>query len=91
MNGKEAYEMFAANPDNYDAILMDIQMPVLDGVEAAKLIRALDKDVPIIALTANVFKEDVEKYFEIGMSDHIGKPLDFDLTIKLLSKYLHRT
>lgn len=91
VNGKEAYEMFAANPDNYDAILMDIQMPVLDGVEAAKLIRALDKDVPIIALTANVFKEDVEKYFEIGMSDHIGKPLDFDLTIKLLSKYLHRT
>jgi len=88
LNGREAYEMFAANPDMYDLILMDIQMPVVDGVEATKMIRTLDKKVPIIALTANVFKEDVEKYLEIGISDHIGKPLDYDLTLKMLEKYL---
>jgi signal transduction histidine kinase len=87
-NGKEAYEMFSANPDAYDLILMDIQMPVMDGVEATKLIRKQDSEVPIIALTANVFTEDVEKYLESGLNDHIGKPLDYDLTIEILKKYL---
>ncbi|MDL2322304.1 response regulator, partial [Desulfosarcina sp. OttesenSCG-928-B08] len=89
VNGKAAYERFAANPAAYDLILMDIQMPVLDGVEATKLIRMIDKDVPIIALTANVFTEDVEHYLEIGITGHIGKPLDYDLTLDMLGKYLH--
>ena len=67
-NGKEAYDMFAANPGQYDLILMDIQMPVMDGVEATRLIRELDRDVPIVALTANVFQDDVEKYLETGIN-----------------------
>lgn len=89
VNGREAYEMFVAHPDKYDLILMDIQMPVMDGVDAAKLIRTIDKEVPIIALTANVLKEDVGKYLETGINNHIGKPLDYRLTIKMLSEYLH--
>ncbi|QQO07781.1 ATP-binding protein [Breznakiella homolactica] len=88
VNGEEAYKMFAADPGLYDLILMDIQMPVMDGVEATKLIRAVNKDVPIIALTANVFKEDVEKYLESGINGHIGKPLDYGLTMEILEKYL---
>lgn len=87
-NGKAAYEMFAADPNKYDLILMDIQMPVMDGVEATKRIRELDQEVPIIALTANVFKEEVEKYIENGMNSHIGKPLDYNQTLEILEKYL---
>lgn len=88
LNGKEAYEMFAANPERYDLILMDIQMPVMDGIEATKLIRLLDKDVPIVALTANVFKDDVKKYIESGINSHIGKPLNYVLMMGMLEKYL---
>ena len=88
VNGKEAYEMVAANPGKYDLILMDIQMPVMDGVESTKLIRTLDKDIPVIALTANVFKEDVEMYLQNGINSHIGKPLDYGLTMEILETYL---
>lgn len=88
VNGKEAYEMFTASPGRYDLILMDIQMPVMDGVEATKLIRELNKSVPIIALTANVFEEDVRRYIESGINRHIGKPLDYGLMMEMLEEYL---
>jgi PAS domain S-box-containing protein len=92
VNGAEAVRRFADAPDRYDAILMDIQMPELDGIEATKQIRALGiskaESVPIIAMTANVFKEDVENCIEAGMNDHVGKPLNFDEVFDKLRKYL---
>jgi len=91
-NGAQAVEMFKAAPDRYDIILMDVQMPEIDGYDATRAIRALDisraKTIPIIAITANVFREDVEKCLEAGMNGHIGKPLDFDEVIITLEKYL---
>jgi CheY-like chemotaxis protein len=91
-NGKEAVRMFGEAPDKYDMIFMDVQMPEMDGYEATRKIRSLDipgaKDIPIIAMTANVFREDVEKCLEAGMNDHVGKPIDFDEVIKILCKYL---
>jgi len=81
-NGKKAVEMFSAAPEKYDMIFMDIQMPEMNGYEAARAIRSLDlpnaETVPIIAMTANVFKEDVQKCFEAGMNKHLGKPLMID-------------
>jgi signal transduction histidine kinase/CheY-like chemotaxis protein len=92
INGVEAVEMFGSNPKRYDLILMDIQMPEMSGEEAAIRIRAMDdsraKKIPIIAMTANVFKEDIEKYRSIGIDDHIGKPLDFDEVITKLKRFL---
>ena len=74
--------MFKAAPGRYDAIFMDVQMPEMDGYEATRAIRALDTQeaasVPIIAMTANVFKEDVEKCLAAGMNNHVGKPLNFE-------------
>ena len=91
-NGKEALAMYAAAPALYDLIFMDIQMPEMDGYEAARRIRALpavrEKALPIIAFTANVFKDDVEQCFAAGMDDHIGKPLDMDEVYAKLRKYL---
>ncbi|GHV69816.1 hypothetical protein AGMMS49928_14070 [Spirochaetia bacterium] len=94
-NGREAVEMFCSAPEKYDMIFMDIQMPEMDGYEATRKIRALDnpraKKIPIIAMTANVFREDVEQCLAAGMNDHVGKPLDFDEVMKKLREYLHRT
>ncbi|MCL2721772.1 MAG: response regulator [Treponema sp.] len=91
-NGLKAVEMFEKSPDSYDLILMDVQMPEIDGYEATRRIRALPhpkaKTIPIVAMTANVFREDVEKCFEAGMNDHIGKPIDIEEFISLLQKYL---
>ena len=79
-NGAEAVRMFEEAPDKYDAIFMDVQMPEMDGYEATRLIRCMDvpqaKNIPIIAMTANVFKEDIEKCLKVGMNSHVGKPLD---------------
>jgi CheY-like chemotaxis protein len=92
-NGLEALEMTKAAPDKYDVILMDVQMPKMDGLEATRRIRAMNeqrlKDIPIIAMTAHVFKSDIEECLAAGMNDHIGKPLDIDDVIKKLSKYLY--
>ena len=91
-NGREAIDMFAANPGKYDIIFMDMHMPEVDGLEATRQIRALEAPqgsrVPIIAMTANVFREDIEKCMEAGMDDHIGKPIDFDILYAKLKKYL---
>ena len=91
-NGVYALDMFSGAPDKYDMIFMDIQMPEMDGYEATQRIRALDipraKTIPIIAMTANVFREDIEKCLDAGMDDHVGKPLDFDEVIEQLQKYL---
>ena len=91
-NGKEAIDKFSMNYDNYNLILMDIQMPEMDGLEASRAIRNMDnpkaKSIPIVAMTANAFKEDVEKCKDAGMNDHIRKPIDFDVLIKTLMKYM---
>ena len=91
-NGLQALKMFEDLPDKYDMIFMDIQMPEMDGYEATRRIRALGapqaKVVPIIAMTANVFREDIEKSMDAGMNGHIGKPIDFDDVLKELRKYL---
>ncbi|MDR1699667.1 MAG: response regulator [Lachnoclostridium sp.] len=91
-NGKQAYEMIKKNPDRYHLVFMDIQMPVMDGLEATKRIRELSipqcKEIPIIAMTANVFREDIDKYLKIGMNDHIGKPIDIGDIIQKIRKYI---
>jgi signal transduction histidine kinase/CheY-like chemotaxis protein len=91
-NGAEAVEMFGAAPARYDMIFMDVQMPEMDGYTATRHIRAAGlpgaKSVPIIAMTANVFREDVEKCLEAGMNDHVGKPLDFNEVLDKLRRYL---
>ncbi len=81
VNGKEAVEVFAASkPHTYDAVIMDVMMPVMDGYEATKEIRAMNRidalSVPIIAMTANTFAEDIAHCKEVGMNAHIPKPLD---------------
>jgi len=91
-NGKEALDMFEAAPEKYELIFMDMQMPEMDGLEATRRIRALDvpyaKTVPIIALTANAFREDVIKCLDAGMNGHLGKPLEFDAVLSKLRSYL---
>jgi PAS domain S-box-containing protein len=92
VNGLEAVRMFEADPRSFDLILMDVQMPQMDGLEATRRIRALDepwaKEVPIIATTANVFKEDIDRCLAAGMNDHVGKPLDFQEVLRKLREYL---
>ncbi|QFR48845.1 PAS domain S-box protein [Sulfurimonas lithotrophica] len=84
-DGKEAVEEF--NKDTYDLILMDITMPNMDGIEATKIIREYS-DIPIIALTANSMKDDIEYYFEMGMNSFVPKPIKVELLGEELSKYL---
>jgi CheY-like chemotaxis protein len=91
-NGVEAVRMFSRAPAQYDLIFMDVQMPEMDGYDATQRIRSLDnpkaKTVPIIAMTANVFKEDIEKCLASGMNSHVGKPLDFREVMNRLHSYL---
>jgi len=86
-NGKYAVEIFKENAAQYDIIFMDIQMPIMDGYTATRQIRALDvppaKSIPILAMTANAFAEDIRKCIDCGMNDHIAKPVDF---VKLIGK-----
>jgi len=107
-NGKAALELYKNSPGKYDLIFMDIQMPVMDGYEATRAIRAFEKgtenisneknasdnagdsrkQIPIIAMTANVFREDVEKCLEEGMNGHIRKPIDLNEMINILIKHI---
>ena len=90
-DGQEAVELFRnSEPGEFDVILMDIMMPVMNGYEATKMIRSLDREdaktIPIIAMTANAFTEDRLKAKEAGMNEHIVKPLDVELLIKVIHK-----
>jgi CheY-like chemotaxis protein len=92
-NGKEAVDLFTKAPDRYNLIFMDINMPEMDGYEASQAIRALEtphaKNIHIIAMTADVFKEDIKKCISAGMNDHISKPIVMkDMYLKL-EKYLN--
>ena len=91
-NGHEVLELFTSSPEKYDLILMDINMPEMDGMEATRRIRTLrtprGAKVPIIAMTANVLMSEVETYLAAGISDHIGKPIDFKLLLSKLYRYL---
>jgi CheY-like chemotaxis protein len=94
-NGLQAVRMFSAEPERYDMIFMDVQMPEMDGYEATRAIRALDvpraRTVPIVAMTANVFREDIEKSLNAGMNDHLGKPIDLHDVLAKLRAYLPRS
>ena len=84
-NGQEAIDLYTKN--TYTLILMDIQMPILDGYEAAKIIRKTDTEIPIIAITASAMKEDVQKTIESGMNDHLNKPINVNKLYEILLKY----
>jgi len=94
-NGIEAVRVFSEAPGKYDLIFMDVQMPEMDGYEATRRIRALDcpnaKTIPIVAMTANVFREDIEKCLDAGMNSHVGKPLVIDEIMDKLYMYLSRS
>jgi len=89
-NGKEALKMFNENPDKYDLILMDIQMPILNGVETTVEIRKINQKIPIIAMTAHIFMDDINQFMEAGMTDHVSKPINFEKLINMLKLYLLR-
>ena len=93
-NGQEAVERFQeSEPFTFDAILMDMQMPVLDGCEAARRIRALprpDAGLPIVAVTANAFAEDIAATQAAGMDAHISKPIDFGMLCRTLEGLFQR-
>jgi CheY-like chemotaxis protein len=103
-NGTDALRKFSENPNGYELIFMDIQMPEMDGYEATRHIRSVEtknnslefskeagnprKQIPIIAMTANVFREDIERCLQAGMNDHVGKPLNFEEVFGKLRSYL---
>jgi len=89
-NGQEAIDMYNQNKEKYELILMDLQMPVLDGYGATKIIRDIDKTIPIVALTANAMKEDVEKTQAVGMNEHLNKPIEVEKLYQTLFKYLSK-
>ena len=95
LNGKEAVELFEKSaPGCYDAILMDMRMPEMDGLEATRIIRSMDREdaktIPIIALTANAFDEDVQRSIQAGLNAHLSKPVEPDLLFEKLEKFFRR-
>ena len=94
-NGREAVECFQSSPPfGFDAILMDMQMPEMGGCEAAKMIRGLDRpdalEIPILAVTANAFAEDIAATVDAGMNAHISKPIDFEILSTTLRELIQR-
>ena len=94
-NGKEAVDLFASSSDNqFDLILMDIMMPVMDGLTAAQTIRAMNREdakkIPIFAMTANAFSDDLERSRKAGMNEHLAKPLDEHKLIQTISRYISK-
>ena len=95
MNGKIAFELFrASQPGTFDMILMDVMMPVMDGLEATRQIRALQRSdaatVPILAMSANAFTDDIAASREAGMNEHLSKPLEFHKMMQTIAKYRRR-
>lgn len=91
-NGQAAVDLFAASAaGDYDAVLMDVMMPVMDGLTAARAIRAMDRpdaaEIPIIAMTANSEEEDIQQTYDAGMNAHLSKPLNLAEILKVLSDY----
>ena len=94
-NGKEALDIFASSKEKeFDLILMDIMMPVMDGLTAAKEIRAMNRkdagQIPIFAMTANAFTDDIEESRKAGMNEHLSKPLDEDKMLNIIKRYVSR-
>ncbi|MCL2213617.1 MAG: transporter substrate-binding domain-containing protein [Treponema sp.] len=99
VNGKDALDRIVADSNKYDIVFMDLQMPLMDGYEAARRIRAMEAElekvtsvyrhIPIVAMTANVFKDDIEACLYAGMDDHLGKPLNINEVFGKLRKYLY--
>jgi len=87
-NGQEAIDKYTQNQDRYSLILMDIQMPIMDGYEAAKAIRKNNLEIPIVALTANAMKEDTKKSEAAGMNGHLNKPVEIEKLYQTLLKYI---
>ena len=91
-SGREAVETFTSTPGKFDVILMDINMPEMDGVEATRRIRALKAPegarVPIIAMTANITPDDVKKFLAAGMTDHLVKPADFEEILRRINSHI---
>ena len=93
-NGQEAVEMFQAHKEHYyDLILMDVMMPVMDGITATKIIRASDNPfattIPIVAITANAFEEDIRLTKEAGMNAHLSKPIRIDDVLRVIGRILY--
>ena len=86
-NGKEAVEKYFKNKNRYNIILMDLQMPIMSGYEAAKIIREDNKEIPIIALSAAAMSEDKQKVIDSGMNAHISKPVDMEILYSTITKY----
>ena len=86
LNGQEAVDFHIHN--NYDVILMDLRMPVMDGFEAARKIREIDQEIPIIALSANAYEDDKKKALQAGMNDHIEKPINQKQLIQTIIQYI---
>ena len=87
-NGKEAVEMITSGDYSFDLVLMDVQMPVMNGLDATKALRSKKINVPIIAMTANAMKGDREVCIEAGMNDYIGKPVKLDDLAGLMEKWI---
>ncbi len=94
VNGLEAVELFKNNPDKYDIIFMDLHMPEMNGLEATKVIRNMgtkkSEVIPIIALTASAFKENIDECINAGMNDHIPKPIDINVIIEKIKEYANK-
>jgi len=91
-NGKEAVDLLFENPEKYDAVLMDVQMPGMDGFESSRIIRENDRfrELPIIAMTAHAMKGDREKCIKSGMNDYVSKPIDIDELFSTISKWIKK-
>ena len=94
-NGKEAVEIFTEYPaGTFDVVLMDVMMPKMDGLTATRMIRKMDREdakkIPIFAMTANAFSEDVEDAKKAGMNEHISKPINMKLLLSKIAQYCKR-
>jgi signal transduction histidine kinase/DNA-binding response OmpR family regulator len=88
-NGREAVDKYLSDKDKYHLVLMDLQMPIMSGYEAAKILREHNKEIPIIALSAAAMTQDRQKVLDAGMNDHLGKPIDTNKLYETIARYCH--